>query len=499
MKVQQQKISRRSVGVDLDPAEFRQLGYWLIDRIAELYAGMDKRPLTTSATGEELEELLHKEARFLPQGQDAAALVHKVTDLVMDHSLYNGHPGFMGYVTASPTPLGALGDLLAAAVNPNVGGAALSPVATQIERQTIDWIGELIGYPAGGGILVSGGNMANYVGFVAGMRARLGLDIRQEGIRSLEKTPVVYVSVETHTWIQKAMDLFGLGTGQIRWIGQDLDGKMSITGLERSIEQDLRKGNQPIMVVGTAGSVSIGVVDSLQGIDRICRKYDLWFHIDGAYGGLAAAVPEIRETFAGLELADSLAVDPHKWLYAPLEAGCTLIRDPKYLTDAFSYHPPYYQFGKTEINFVDYGPQNSRGFRALKVWLSMQHLGLEGYRQLIREDMALARYAFELYEKDPDFETGTQYLSITTFRYVTERLRGRADETSTAYLNDLNQLLLQKINTSGAYFVSNAVIGGMFMLRLCIVNFRTTAEVIERMPDFIRKLGIEVDKEMQNK
>jgi aromatic-L-amino-acid/L-tryptophan decarboxylase len=494
---EKQQISRSKAGANLDPAEFRKLGHWLIDRIAELYAGMDRRPLTTSATGVELEQMLKKEAWFLPAGQEPTTLVQKATDLVIDHSLYNGHPGFMGYVTASPTPLGALGDLLAAAVNPNVGGAALSPVATQIERQTIDWIGQLIGYPAGGGILVSGGNMANYVGFVAGMRARLGLEIRQRGIRSLGKMPLVYASTETHTWIHKAMDLFGLGTNQIRWIGTDTDGKMSMTLLEDKIKEDLGLGHQPMMVVGTAGSVSIGVVDSLQEIDRICRKYDLWFHIDGAYGGFAAAVPELREVFAGIELADSLAVDPHKWLYAPLEAGCTLIRDPKYLTDAFSYHPPYYQFGKTEINYVDYGPQNSRGFRALKVWLSLQHLGLEGYQQLIREDMALARYAFDLYEKDPDFETGTQYLSITTFRYIPERLRGRTDETSTAYLNDLNQLLLQKINTSGEYFVSNAVIQGKFMLRLCIVNFRTTSGVIERMPDFIRKLGIEVDTKLQ--
>lgn len=496
LEKEHRQIMERSTQVDLDPNEFKQLGYWLVDQIAELFSQMPSRPLTTKKSAEEIEQLLNAETHFDNEGQNAGELLKKTVELVTQNSLYNGHPGFMGYITSSPVPLGALAELLAASVNPNVGAARLSPVATQIERQTIKWIGEFIQYPADAGIMVSGGNMANFVGFVAGMRAKLGLEIRTKGIQHLQKAPVVYVSAETHTWIQKAMDLFGLGTDHIRWIDTDSNRQLDTEELEEKINEDLRQGYLPIMVVGTAGSVSLGVVDPLKSIHNICKKHNLWFHIDGAYGGFAAALPENKAIFEGFSMADSLAIDPHKWLYAPLEVGCTLVREAKYLTDAFSYHPAYYQFGTTEINFVDYGMQNSRGFRTLKVWMSLQHLGINGYQQLIREDIALAAYAYQLFEQDQDFETGTNHLSITTFRYVPQRMKGKKDEESQSYLNQLNQALLGEINNSQEFFISNAIDQGRFLLRMCIVNFRTNSKIIDKMPDFIRNIGENLDSKM---
>ena len=217
------------------------------------------------------------------------------------------------------------------------------------------------------------------------------LDVRKTGLGGSRPRLVIYASAETHTWIQKAADLFGLGTDAIRWIAVDEHQRMKTAELRRQIDADRARGEQPFLVVGTAGSVSTGAVDPLPEIAAICRDAGLWFHVDGAYGAFAAAVPEAPEDLRALAQADSVAVDPHKWLYAPLEAGCALVRRPEDLRNAFSYHPPYYHFGEATLNFVDYGPQNSRGFRALKVWLALQLVGRSGYVESISEDMRLSR------------------------------------------------------------------------------------------------------------
>jgi len=384
-------------------------------------------------------------------------------------------------------------------VNPNAGAWTLAPIATEIEAQTVRWIAELIGYsPDAGGLLVSGGNMANFVCFLAARRAKAGGDIRTQGVNQQTQRLVMYGSAETHTWIQKAADLFGLGTDSIRWTPVDAHRRMNLDALRRQIEDDRKAGDKPFLVVGTAGTVSTGVVDPLRAIGAICREFDLWFHVDGAYGALAAAVPpgdENGEHLRGLVEADSIAVDPHKWLYAPLEAGCVLVRRPEDLRNAFTYHPAYYHLQDEVVNYVDYGPQNSRGFRALKVWLALQQAGRAGYVQMISDDMALARRLYRLLQEDPRFEPITQNLSITTFRYIPSDLRGHEGEPEAEeYLNRLNQQLLTRIEKSGEAFVSNAVIGGKFALRACVVNFRTSSVDIDALPGCIARLGGEVDQ-----
>ena len=254
---------------------------------------------------------------------------------------------------------------------------------------------------SGTGLLVSGGNMANFVCFLAARTAKAGQDVRKAGLGNGSPRLVVYTSAETHTWIQKAADLFGLGTDAIRWIAVDGHQRMKMADLRRQIEKDRDRGDRPFLVVGTAGSVSTGAIDPLPEIGSICREFDLWFHVDGAYGALAALIPEAPDDLRGLSEADSVAVDPHKWLYAPLEAGCVLVRRPEDLRNTFSYHPPYYRFNEDALNFVDYGPQNSRGFRALKVWLAMRHIGRDGYVKSIAEDMRLSRKLFDLMRRAP--------------------------------------------------------------------------------------------------
>jgi glutamate/tyrosine decarboxylase-like PLP-dependent enzyme len=422
-------------------------------------------------------------------------LVSEATELLFDHSLFNGHPRFFGYITSSPAPIGMFGDFLAAALNQNVGSWRLAPLATEIEGQAVRWIAELIGFPTScGGLLVSGGNMANFVCFLAARAAKAPWDVRKEGLSHEGRQLVVYASTETHTWIQKAADLFGLGTDSIRWIGTDDEQRMDSSALRRQIEQDLRLGHQPFLVVGTAGSVSTGVIDSLPDIAAICRDHELWFHVDGAYGALAAQAPGSPASLRALSDADSVAVDPHKWLYAPLEAGCVLVRDAEKLRNAFSYRPAYYHFDDQVVNYFDYGPQNSRGFRALKVWLALRQVGRAGYLKMIGDDILLARHLHQLLAHHPEFEATTQSLSITTFRYVPPDLRSQLGSVEVEnYLNELNQNLLTTVEKSGEAFLSNALVGGKFVLRACIVNFHTSLGDIEALPLLLSQLGKEAD------
>jgi glutamate/tyrosine decarboxylase-like PLP-dependent enzyme len=482
--------SRRRAPLAIDAETFRTLGHDLVDRLADLIATVPSRRVTPDETPSQLRQAFALDAPLPESGSNPAALLEQLPQQLFEHSLINAHPRFFGYITAPPAPIGVLGELLAAAVNANVGAWRLSPAATEIEIQTVRWIAELIGYPADcGGILVSGGNMANMVCLLAARAARATGDIRRDGTGAGRRM-IIYGSAETHTWIQKAADLSGLGTGTIRWIETDASLRMDVAALARAIAADRAEGHVPFLVVGTAGSVSTGAVDPLGEIAGLCREHGIWFHVDGAYGGFAAAVPDASASLRALTEADSVAVDPHKWLYAPLEAGCALVRDAATLRAAFSYHPPYYHFVEQTTNFVDAGPQNSRGFRALKVWLMLRHVGADGYRQMIGDDIRLSRLMADVIRRHPELELVTQDLSIATFRYVPAELRNsREDEAIARYLNRLNEALLDSVQRSGEFFVSNAVVGGRYVLRACIVNFHTEEADVEALPDAVAQRG----------
>jgi len=394
--------------------------------------------------------------------------------------------------------VGVLGDLLAAAINPNVGGWLLSPMASEIEAQTVRWIAEMIGYPRdAGGLLVTGGTMANFVAFLAARRAKLTWDARAHGLAGEGSRRLrVYASTETHTWLHKAVDLFGMGLDSIAWISVDSDQRINTLDLLKTIAADKAKGDLPFMVIGSAGTVSTGAVDPLPELASIAREHGLWFHVDGAYGGFAAVAPNAPADLRGMSEADSVAVDPHKWLYAPLDAGCTLVRDRNALRDAFTpYRPPYYKLMQETdeaVNFFEYGPENSRGFRALKIWLALRQVGREGYAQMIGDDIRLAKTLFELAAAHPELQAFRQGLSIATFRYVPRDLKP-GDEKVEEYLNQLNNELMVRLQKSGEAFLTNAVIGGAFALRACIVNFRTSSADIRALPGIITRLGAELD------
>ncbi|HEX6050160.1 MAG TPA: aminotransferase class V-fold PLP-dependent enzyme [Gemmatimonadaceae bacterium] len=487
----------RDAPLEMSADAFRAAGHALVDRVADFLASLPERPVSPHTTPSAIRARLG-DGRLPETGEDPGALLEQAASLLFDNSTFNGHPRFFGYITSSPAPIGILGDMLAAAVNPNVGAWSLSPAATEIERLTIRWVADFIGFPTScGGLFVSGGNMANMVCFLAARVAyasRTGWDLRAKGIAGGATKLTAYASAETHTWIQKAADLSGLGTDAIRWIEVDSGLRMRTDKLRERIHADRRAGFRPFLVVGTAGSVATGAIDPLPEIAALCREEGVWFHVDGAYGAPAARVPGVPADLTALGEADSVAVDPHKWLYAPLEAACVLVREPAALLAAFSYRPSYYHFhGLAEdppINFFEWGPQNSRGFRALKVWLAFRQIGRAGHVKLIADDIALARRMFDRVRAHPELEAVTCGLSIATFRYVPANLAESVAATDRdRYLNELNTDLLTRLQEGGAVYLSNAVIGDQFLLRACIVNFRTTGADVDAIPDIVVREG----------
>jgi glutamate/tyrosine decarboxylase-like PLP-dependent enzyme len=275
---------------------------------------------------------------------------------------------------------------------------------------------------------------------------------------------------------------------------------MVVESLRERIRADRAAGDRPIMVVGAAGTVGTGAVDPIRAIAAVCQEERLWFHVDGAYGAPAAILPDAPDDLKALSLADSLAVDPHKWLYAPLEAGCALVRDAAKLVEAFGYHPTYYRF-ETEgeeppINYYELGLQNSRGFRALKVWLGIRQAGRDGYARMIGDDCRLAANLYDLLDAHPEFEALSLGLSIATFRFVAPDLSGGGEDVE-RYLDELNEALLAKLKTGGEAFITNAQVDGRFAMRACIVNFRTTEADIAAIPEIVARTGRALDTELR--
>ncbi len=477
---------------DMAAEDFRSLGHGLVDRIADFLERIPHNPAAHGLTPEEARARLGQGG--LPEtGAAPGDLLERAADLIMTGCRINGHPRSWGYVIGTPAPLAMLGDFLAAAVNPNLAAWSSAPVPSEIEAQAVRWIAELLGYPANcGGILTSGGNMANFIGLLAARRARADWDIRSKGLAPAAGKMRIYATRETHTWLEKGADIVGLGTDAIRWVETDGDLRMDPRDLRARIAADRVAGEKPFLLVGSAGTVSTGAVDPLPELAAIARENGLWFHVDGCYGAPAIADPGAPADMQGLREADSLAVDAHKWLFVPLEAGCALVRDREGLRETFKFAPPYYHFGGKAgdtVNYHEYGPQNSRGFRALKVWLTLQAAGREGYRKVISGNLEQSRIMYAALGADPEIETATQSLSIATFRFVPKTLDPAKDGER---LNALNAALLTRIQTGGEAFLSNAIIEGQFYLRACITNFRTTEADVRALPEIVVRVGREV-------
>jgi len=428
------------------------------------------------------------EAAALPRdGAPAEVILADLEHDVLPYSLGIGHPRWWGYLRASPSPMGMAADLLASTMNNNCSGSA--QIATYVEMTVVRWLAELVGFPReAGGILLSGGSAANFVALAAMREAKLP-GTRQRGLRGLERAPVIYVTAETHSCIRRAVDLLGVGDDALRLLPTDDAFRMDPGALAAAIREDRGAGRLPLCVVGTAGTVNTGAVDPLSRLRDIARAEDLWFHVDGAYGAVGAALPELAAHYEGMADADSLTVDPHKWLYVPYEAGGLLVKDRNALTRAFATKATYLEVADTDyfsgpLWFHQQGPQLSRAFRALKVWAVMREIGLEGYRALWRHDLATAAELRRLVAEHPRLELmGPSSLSIVCFRYVP-----RAGDA-----NRLNRRLVDRIQQDGRIFVSATTVGGLACLRAAILNFRSGSDDARMAVEVVAELGASLE------
>lgn len=466
--------------LDWDAAQARELTGAVVDLWTELLERMRELPVARPASAPDVA----REMAFpVPEQPLAVAeLAELLRPMVLEHSTLCGHPGFMAYVSGSGTVPGAAADLLASALNPNVGGWTLSPAASELELHLTRWLAQRFGLPEGsGGLMTSGGAASNMTALKAARDAKTDADVRRDGLGGLPL--VLYTSEEAHATIAEAADLLGLGERAARAIPTDDALSMRIDALESAIADDVAAGLQPFAVAATAGTTATGAVDPLPAVADMCAAHDLWMHVDAAYGGAAVLAPELRPLLAGIERADSISFDPHKWLYTPQSSACLLVRDPATLLRSFSIDAAYVRddanLSGRGLNIGELGPQWSRAFLALKVWLSLAAHGTEAYGRRIAHDVALARYLDERVRAHADLEPMCPVtLSIACYRYVPAG--GGLDDRA---LDALNERLMVAIRRDGRAFPSNAELGGRYCLRACLVNHRTEAEDVDALLD----------------
>ena len=459
----------------------------MVDLIAEHISGLPDGPVFRPVPQEVAEEFV---GSHMPvNGESVDSILQEFEEKVAAYPMGNGHPRFYAWVNSPPTPIGVFADALASALDPSVAGG--NHAAVWVEHAVLGWFRRLLGLPAESmGLLVSGGSTANLTGLAVARHVKVGSDVRAEGLQGIERPITLYIGEEGHGCIRKAAELMGIGSNYVRTIPSDERLRMDVRSLEEAILADLERGMRPIAVAASAGTVNSGAIDPLAEIAELCRRYDLWFHVDGAYGAPGILSEQYRPQLEALSLADSVALDPHKWLYLPVEAGLVMVRDGTAMRDAFSLVPPYL---RTDGNphgvggpvwFSEYGFQQTRGFRALKVWMALKYHGLEGYTASIERDIALAQHLARLVETSDDLElVAPQSLSIVLFRFAPSELDD--DER----LNALNKNILEDIQLSGKAFLSSTVVRGKFALRACVVNHRTSTDDMEFLAQFVGETG----------
>lgn len=479
----------------LDPEnwnEFRALGHKMLDDMLDHLASLRNQPAWQPMP----ERVKAEFSTALPlEPQPAEAVYQEFIDNILPFTNGNRHPRFWGWVQGTGTPLGMLADMLASGLNPHMAGFNQAPAL--VEHQVLRWLTEMMGMPESStGVLGSGGTMANIVGLVVARHAKAGFDVREHGLQSGGRPRLVlYGSSETHGWAQKAVELLGLGNHSLRRIPVDAQYRIDVANLREAIESDRRLGHRPFCVIANAGTVNTGAIDDLEALAAICRDEDLWFHVDGAFGALARLSPKLAPLVAGVELADSVAFDLHKWMYLPFEIACTIVRDAVAHRDAFAQAPSY--LAETSrgviaggLPFADRGLELTRGFKALKVWMSLKTHGTRAFARLIEQNVKQARYLVQMIGEHPDLELLAPVpLNIVCFRYASEGL-------SEASLNAINQEVLLRVQESGLAVPSGTVLGGRYAIRVAITNHRSRSEDFEALVEAVTRIGADVKREM---
>lgn len=462
--------------LDLDEATMRRLGHLVADMVAHHLASLREQPVYATLTRRGAGTLL--DARAPVHGTDFETLLVTLRDRVFPVAAREPHPGFVAYVPSCPTFPAILGDWLATGYNFFAGVWPVAAGPNQLELIVLDWFRQWLDMPEGtGGLLTSGGSAANLTATIAARHHVIGDDA------SRVATLTVYASEQTHSSVTRAAWLAGLPRGNVRMIATDDDYRMHHSALREVMAADRAAGLTPMMVVANAGTTNTGAVDPLEEIASLCERERVWFHIDAAYGGFAVLTAAGRVALRGIGRADSVTLDPHKWLFVPFECGCLLVRDPRRLTNAFQILPEYLadvQTGADGVNFADYGEQLTRYARALKVWLSVQCFGTQALGDAMERGMALARRLEDRLRATSALEV----VSPARFGIVCFRARGRAGESGPAR-DRLNQDVLARVLAGGRFLISSTRLRGAFTLRACVLGFRTTEEDIDRLVETV--------------
>ncbi len=479
---------------NLDPGAARigDMGAAALRWMAAYDDAMRDLPVAAQVSAARLKEQLREP---LPRkGRDFEALLATFADVIAAGSRHNGHPRFFGYVSAPGTAVAAIADLLASALNANLPAWRSAPAPTELEHLTIDWIKQAIGLaPAAGGLLLSGGSMANLCALVAARHHRCGAAVAEHGAAAHSRPLTVYVSADAHHSIHKAAALIGLGRANVRAVALDESLRMEVADLTRQIEADRAAGADPLCVVATAGSVVTGAVDPIAAIAAVAHEQGLWLHVDACYGGFARMAPSAAHLFDGITEADSVALDPHKWLYQPADVGCLIYRDPQSVHGAFTLGADVTRIMQDDpaeaFAFWGYGPELSRRFRALKVWMTIAHVGADGLAEAIESNMDCARYLAEMVAQSDDLEMLAPVgLSIFCLRYRPQALRGgHLSAAQCLELDRVNEQIMLQVQRDGSSYLSNATVAGRFALRGCVLNYRTTRQDMQILLHDIRK------------
>ena len=470
--------------LELTKEEMRTLGYKAIDELVEHFDTQNSKLPVAEGSREDMDKLFLEDAPEEPT--DAMSVLNFVVDKVMSNSNIVSHPKSYSFVPGPSNYVSTIADTLATGFNVFSGGWVASPAAAELEIVTINWLLKLFGFPSkrGGGIFTSGGSMANLTAIVTARRIKCGEDFSKA---------VLYLSDQAHSSNIKAITILGFRRDQIRIIPTDLEFKMSLNKLQNAIAKDRLQGLQPFCIVASSGTTNTGTVDPLLELSKICKKEKLWFHIDGAYGGAAILAKNGKQLLKGIDKADSLTVDPHKWFYQPYEMGCLLIRNSKWLKHTFTEKPEYLkdvEGNDSEINFYDHGVQLTRRFRALKLYMSVKTFGLKAFRKAIDYNLKLAEQTEAILRKSSKWEVvSPATLAVINFRYNSIKLNLNEEE-----LDELNQKISEKIMASREALLVTTILQNQIVLRMCLINPRTTLEDIKGTINLCEKFAEDILK-----
>jgi len=473
----------------LDPEDWdamRKLGHQMVDDMLQYLEHVSERPIWKPLP-EKTKANIHQALPLEPQ--EIEDVYQDFKENVLPYPMGNIHPRFWGWVMGAGTPAAMLADLLASGMNPNMGGGEHAP--NHVEATVIDWCKEMMGYPkSASGLLVSGGSMANFVALTVARNVKAGYNIREEGVHTTSRL-MAYASSETHSSVQRSIEVLGLGNKSLRKIPVTPNFEIDIEQLALAIEEDRANGLQPFCIIGNAGATNTGAFDDLNALAQICKEEGLWFHVDGAFGATVAIEPSLAHLVSGMEHADSIAFDLHKWMQMPFEVGCTLIRNKEQHYKAFTLTPDYLKHGDRglaagELWFSDYGLQLSRGFRALKVWMSLKEHGLKKFAAIVRQNVDQALYLKDVVEASPELELLAPVpLNIVCFRYYTA---GCSNEK----LNAINEEIIIQLHERGIAVPTGTTISDRYAIRICITNHRTKREDLDLVVEEIIKIGREL-------